>query len=112
MKKKNPELQDRLHSTDKGLEVRVFVLPRSSESKIIGIHDGSLKIKLTKPPIDGQANAACCQLVAKRLGVPKSQVMVTRGHASRQKTLFVKGVSEKQLKQRLYNEFKKINSKE
>jgi uncharacterized protein YggU (UPF0235/DUF167 family) len=71
----------------------------------MGIHDGSLKIKLTKPPIDGQANAACCQLVAKRLGIPKSQVMVTRGHTSRQKTLFVEGVSEKQLKERLYNEF-------
>jgi len=77
------------------VEIRVSVLPRSSRSEIIGLHDGALKVKLTKPPVDGAANAECCRLIAKLLGVPKSAVSVVHGGASRRKVLLVEGIGEK-----------------
>ena len=81
----------RLHK--KGVEINFHVLPRSSKSKIVGLHNDDVKIKLNKPPIDGQANAECCRVVAKYFGVPKTQVSVLRGTSSRQKTILIEGAS-------------------
>lgn len=76
-----------------GLLCSVFVLPRSSRCVLAGIHDGALKIKLTKPPVDGEANAECCRFLARLLGVPKSSIAVVRGAASRHKTVQIRGLS-------------------
>jgi uncharacterized protein (TIGR00251 family) len=81
----------RLHK--KGVEINFQVLPRSSQSKIVGLHNDTVKIKLNKPPVDGQANAECCRVVAKYFKVSKTQVSVLRGTSSRQKTILVEGVS-------------------
>ena len=81
----------RLHK--KGVEINFQVLPRSSQSKIVGLHNDAVKIKLNKPPVDGQANAECCRVVAKYFKVSKTQVSVLRGTSSRQKTILVEGVS-------------------
>ena len=77
----------------KGVEINFQVLPRSSQSKIVGLHNDTVKIKLNKPPVDGQANAECCRVVAKYFKVSKTQVSVLRGISSRQKTILVEGVS-------------------
>ena len=77
----------------KGVEISFLVLPRSSQSRIVGLHNDAVKIKLNKPPVDGQANAECCRVVAKYFGVSKTQVSVLRGTSSRQKTILVEGVS-------------------
>ena len=77
----------------KGVELNIHVLPRSSQSKITGLHGDFVKVKLTKPPVDGQANAECCRVIAKYFGVSKSQVSVLKGASSKQKTLLVEGVS-------------------
>jgi len=77
----------------KGVEINFLVLPRSSQSKITGLHNDAVKIKLTKPPVDGQANAECCRVVAKFFGVAKSQVSVLKGVSSRQKSLLIEGGS-------------------
>ena len=81
----------RLHK--KGVEINFQVLPQSSQSKIVGLHNDAVKIKLNKPPVDGQANAECCRVVAKYFKVSKTQVSVLRGTSSRQKTILVEGVS-------------------
>jgi len=91
-----------IHSTGNGIEIKVFVLPRSSQCKIAGLHDNCLKIKLTKPPVDGLANEECCKTVAKHLGVPKSSVSVIKGRTSRSKVLLVEGISEKDARERLF----------
>jgi len=77
----------------KGVEINLLALPRSSHSKIVGLQNNAVKIKLNKPPKDGQANAECCSVVAKYFGVPKTRVSVLRGMTSRQKTILVEGVT-------------------
>jgi len=88
-------------STRKGIEIKVVVRPRSSQSKIVGIHDGGLKIKLTKPPKDGQANEECRSLIAKALGTLKSKVTIVQGKTSRQKVIRIEGMLEKDIDERL-----------
>jgi len=82
-----------VRSHKKGVEINFMVLPRSSNSKIVGLHNDAVKIKLSKPPVDGQANAECCRVVAKYFGVSKTCVSVLRGAASRHKSILVEGVS-------------------
>jgi uncharacterized protein (TIGR00251 family) len=71
----------------------VLVQPRASRAKLGPIHDGRLKVAVTSPPVDGEANAAVIELVAKSLGVAKSAVEVVAGVTSRRKTIRVAGVS-------------------
>lgn len=79
----------------------VRVTPRSSKNEIVGWSDGSLHVRVTAPPDDGKANTAVCALVAGAIGVPKSAVSVTRGHAARMKTLSVDGVTTREVETRL-----------
>ncbi|MCY1035423.1 DUF167 domain-containing protein [Corallococcus sp. BB11-1] len=75
-----------------GVELTVLVQPRASRTKVVGEHDGQLKIQLAAPPVDGEANAALLEFIAKKLGVPKRQVTLTAGDTSRRKRLKVQGV--------------------
>ena len=56
------------------------------------MHDGRPKIRLAAPPVDGAANAALVEFVAKRLKIAKSRVKVVGGLTSRRKMLEVEGV--------------------
>jgi uncharacterized protein (TIGR00251 family) len=71
--------------------LRVRVTPRSIKTEVIGYREGVLRIRLSAPPVDGAANTACCEFVAKLLGIPKSNVQVAKGAASREKMLSVEG---------------------
>ncbi len=75
----------------------ILVQPRASRAKIGPLHDGRIKIAVTAPPVDGEANAAVIELVAKRLGVARSAVEVIAGASSRRKTLRVTGATMDQV---------------
>ena len=76
-----------------GALIRVYVAPRSSANRIVGEHNGEIKIALTAPPVDGAANRALLEYLARRLGVPKSAVSLVSGDTSRHKVIRVSGVS-------------------
>ena len=65
------------------MTIRVKVIPKSSRNEIAGkLDDGTWKIKVTAAPERGKANAAVCELLARRFEVPKSSVEVVSGHTS------------------------------
>jgi uncharacterized protein (TIGR00251 family) len=68
-------------------ELDVQVVPRASQSRIVGPHDGRLKVQLAAPPVDGAANTALIDLLADTLGVPRSHIDLVRGHTGKRKTL-------------------------
>jgi uncharacterized protein (TIGR00251 family) len=76
-----------------GVSVRIYVAPRASANRIVGTHNGSLKVALTAPPVDGAANKALVEFMAKELGVPRRAVTIVSGTSSRNKTLRVIGVT-------------------
>lgn len=69
------------------LILQVQVQPRASRESVAGVIGDHLKIRLTSPPVEGQANADLIALLAKLFGVPKSQVTLLRGGTSRRKQL-------------------------
>jgi uncharacterized protein len=60
-----------------------------------------LRVHVCTPPVDGQANAAVVEVVAKSLGIAKSRVLILRGEKSRNKRLKIEGLEMNQLKIRL-----------
>ncbi len=75
------------------IAIEILVQPRASRAKIGPVHDGRLKIAVTAPPVDGEANAAVIELLAKRLGVAKGAIEIVAGASGRRKTVRVTGVS-------------------
>jgi uncharacterized protein (TIGR00251 family) len=76
-----------------GVTIEVLVQPRASRAKIGPVHDGRIKVSVTSPPVDGEANAAVIELFAKQLGVPKSAVEVIAGMSSRRKRIRITGTT-------------------
>jgi uncharacterized protein (TIGR00251 family) len=72
----------------------VRIQPRASKNEVIRREDGGIKIRLTAPPVDGAANEALIRFLADALSVPKSQVEIIAGHASRDKIVRIHGTSE------------------
>lgn len=83
-----------LKAVPAGVEVLVLVQPRASRTKVVGEHDGRLKIALAAPPVDGEANAALVEFLSGRLGLRRADVELLDGAASRRKRLLLKGLDE------------------
>jgi uncharacterized protein (TIGR00251 family) len=88
----------RLTPSAEGLLIEVHVVPRASRSKIVGVHDGRLKVALDAPPVDGRANEALLSLFAGLLRIPLRRISLRRGESSRQKAVFLEGVTEHELR--------------
>jgi uncharacterized protein len=84
-----------------GAIIAVRVVPRSSKSLIEGVVDGSLRVRLAAPPVDGAANAALIELLARYFGVPKSRVSILAGERAKQKRLLLRGVDALQVRKQL-----------
>ena len=82
-----------LREHDGAVTFDVLVQPRASRAKVGPLHDGRLKVAVTSPPVDGEANAAVIELLAKTLGVARGAVEVVAGATSRRKTIKVRGVA-------------------
>lgn len=70
----------------------LHVQPGARRTEVAGLHGDALKIRLAAPPVDGKANAALCQYVARRLDVAAGAVELVAGASSRHKRLLVRGV--------------------
>jgi uncharacterized protein len=79
-----------------GVELALLIQPRASRTRVVGEHDGLLKLQLAAPPVDGEANAALVEFLAKRLGIPRRQVTLVAGDAARRKRVFLQGVDAAQ----------------
>ena len=53
----------------------------------------SLKIQLTSPPVDGEANKMCVKLLAKILSVSPSRIVIVSVHTGRNKIIRVEGIN-------------------
>ena len=76
----------------------VRVQPRASREAIEGEWQGALKVRLTAPPVDDQANEALRRLLARRLNVPLAAVSILSGGRGRTKRVAVGGVTADQVR--------------
>ena len=78
---------------ENGVSFAIKAAPGSKSDQIRGIHDNMLKVAVTAAPEKGKANKAIVELLAKRLGVRKSDVTIESGAANSVKTIFVRGIT-------------------
>ena len=67
----------------------VYIQPKASRDQIQGWHGEELKIAITAPPVDGQANAHLIKFLSKQFKVAKSQINIVRGELGRHKTVTI-----------------------
>ena len=67
------------------LVLAVHIQPRAARDEIVGFHGGRLKIRITAPPVDGQANSHLVKFLGKQFRVAKSQVVIEKGELGRHK---------------------------
>tara|TARA_B100001971_G_C17654065_1_gene269444 strand:- start:55 stop:312 length:258 start_codon:yes stop_codon:yes gene_type:complete len=65
--------------------IKIKLTPRAKQNKILGWKDDVLRVHITAPPVDGNANHALVAFLAKEFGVSKSEINIIKGHASREK---------------------------
>jgi uncharacterized protein (TIGR00251 family) len=90
-----------LRERDGAVWFEVRVAPRASRTELTGVHAGALKLSLNAPPVDGAANAALIELLARRLGVKKAALQIVRGEHARNKTVCVTGIGLAQVRSAL-----------
>jgi len=81
--------------------VHVRVTPRSSRSEVSSYEDGVLSVRVTAPPVEGEANKAVIELVSGLLGIPKSRIEVKSGASGRRKSLVIAGMTQQELDERM-----------
>jgi uncharacterized protein len=72
------------HIAISGATLSVRVTPKASRNDVV-LADQGIKVFVTAPASDGQANKAVTQLLARALGVAKSRLTLVQGHKSRDK---------------------------
>ncbi len=88
-----------------GVIFTVRVVPRSSTTEIVGEYDGAIKVKLKSPPVDGAANDELIRFLSKLLAIPRSNIEIISGQASRTKRIQVMGATPEQIDAILKDKF-------
>ena len=75
-------------------KISVRVQTGARREELVEVRDGVLLVRVSAPALEGRANRALCRLLAKRLGVAPSRVVIERGQHSRMKLVRVDGVDQ------------------
>ena len=81
--------------------VEVLVTPRAAADGLGPMVDGVLRVRVTRPPAEGEANEAVGRLLARALRVGRSRVVLVAGSRSRHKRFAVSGVPAAEIARRL-----------
>ena len=90
-----------IQETSDGTSFMVRIHPRAKKNAIAGELGNGLKVSVTAPPVDGQANRACIEFSANLLKVARSSVTIASGQTNRNKIVHVAGISAEEVRRRL-----------
>jgi uncharacterized protein len=80
----------RFHDGRIGAAMAVHVTPRSRKDELTGISpDGTLRVRLAAPPVEGAANKALLELLARVLGVRTNALEIIGGEKGKDKIISV-----------------------
>lgn len=69
------------------MRIYVKVIPRSSRNEVTKISEGEYKVKLTAPPVDGEANKMLISVLSDHFGVSKSSLTIVGGKSVKTKII-------------------------
>lgn len=94
-------MTDILTTSGAELILRVRAVPGASRPGIAGPIGDRLKVRIAQPPEGGRANEAIIALLADALGLPERSISLAAGHASRDKSLRIRGLDAEAARSRL-----------
>lgn len=83
------------------------MLPRASRNEIIEITEDYLRVKLTAPPVEGEANKRLTKFMGKALGCSPGKIRIIRGATGRNKLLEISGLTEDEIRSQVNKGCKK-----
>ena len=87
-----------------GFALRIRVTPRARKNEISGIlGDGTIKVRLTAPPVEGKANEALIRFLAEVLDVSTSKIEIIGGVTARDKLVSLIGLDAETAQWRIMN---------
>jgi uncharacterized protein (TIGR00251 family) len=86
------DLSTAVKPSREGCFLSIKAQPRSYKETLVGVENGELKLRVKAPPVDGAANEAVLRFLANALGVAITNLSVERGHASRHKVVYIRGM--------------------
>jgi uncharacterized protein (TIGR00251 family) len=81
-----------------GVVFSAHIQPRAKQSKVAGIREGALRIKVVAPPVEGAANAALIKLLSRFLGVSKTSIEILKGKTAQRKLIHCRNLSPEELR--------------
>lgn len=90
-----------LRASGDATRIELRVKPRASRSTVLGVREGLLDVAVAAPPVDGEANAAIIELLAKVLRVARRDLSLVLGQASRTKVVEIAGLAPDDVRARL-----------
>ena len=76
-------------------------MPNAKVDSVLGEHGAAIKIKLRAPAVEGKANAALRSFLSKELKIAERQIVLERGHKSRDKIIRIDGLSDEEVRSHL-----------
>lgn len=70
--------------------LRLVLQPKASRDAFVGLLGDELKVAITAPPIDGQANKHLIKFLSKQFKVPKGSIIIEKGSLNRHKLVRIK----------------------
>jgi len=68
-----------LKQTPAGITLNLHCQPGAKQTKVVGLHDGCLKISLQAPALENKANELLLAWLSKQLKVPQKQIQFVSG---------------------------------
>jgi uncharacterized protein len=80
-----------LKQTPTGIALSIHCQPGAKITKVVGLHDGCLKISLQAPALENKANEFLLAWLSKQLKIPQKQIQFLSGQNSRKKRVEIWG---------------------
>jgi hypothetical protein len=90
-----------------GAVLKIRVTPRAQRDEIVAIlADRTIKIRLTAPPVEGKANHALIEFLARVLSVPRSKIGIRAGGTGRDKLVSIQDMESSEAQVRILEQLR------
>ena len=92
----------KFHDGRRGSALAIRVTPRARRNEVAEVlNDGTIRIRLTAPPVEGKANKALIEFLSQILGVSKSRIAIVAGETGRDKLVSILDMDPEEAQRRI-----------
>ena len=77
-----------LRAAEGGVEITLHIQPGAAHCELCGLHGDALKVRVVARAVEGAANEALVEFLARILGLGRRGVRILRGEKSRRKAVW------------------------